>query len=200
MVHLAPTGFPEMNNPLRILQTLDRHLTKPAELTIFGRSALALGFKGSPPAFATTQDVDGILPMEWLAAEDENIDFWEAQQKTNAELEPEGLYITHLFREFEVILTPSWITRRVSVDVALSKLKVLRPAILDLILTKMARGDENDLVDIRFLLQQEELSPEQLRDGFKSARVPQVPEILELFQASQRKVLEVSRSIQASHG
>lgn len=26
-----------MNNPLRILQTLDRHLTAPAELTLFGR-------------------------------------------------------------------------------------------------------------------------------------------------------------------
>lgn len=28
-----------MNNPLRILQTLDRHLTAPAELTLFGRAA-----------------------------------------------------------------------------------------------------------------------------------------------------------------
>ena len=33
-----------MNNPLRILKTLDRHLTAPAELTLFGRAALALGY------------------------------------------------------------------------------------------------------------------------------------------------------------
>ena len=33
-------GSPAMNNPLEILQTLDRHLPKPAELTLFGRSAL----------------------------------------------------------------------------------------------------------------------------------------------------------------
>jgi len=57
-----------------------------------------------PPRFCATQDVDAILPLAWLAAEDENLDFWEAQQRTNAELEPEGLYLTHLFRELEVIL------------------------------------------------------------------------------------------------
>lgn len=47
-----------MNNPLHILQTLDCHLTKPAEITTFGRAALALGFPNSPAAFATTHDVD----------------------------------------------------------------------------------------------------------------------------------------------
>src|SRR6266446_5366479 len=95
MGHRAPTGSAAMNNPLRILRTLDGHLTQPTELTIFGRAALALGFSQSPPVFATTHDVDAILPLAWLAAEDENLDFWEAQQKTNAELEPDGLYITH---------------------------------------------------------------------------------------------------------
>jgi hypothetical protein len=79
-----------MNNPLRILQTLDRHLTAPAELTLFGRAALALGYSNSPAAFAATHDVDAILPMAWLDAHDRNPDFWEAQQRTNAELEPEG--------------------------------------------------------------------------------------------------------------
>jgi len=42
VVHLALTGSVVMNNPLHILQTLDRHPTKPAEITIFGRAALAL--------------------------------------------------------------------------------------------------------------------------------------------------------------
>jgi len=31
-----------MSNPLLILQTLDRHLSRPAEITLFGRAALAL--------------------------------------------------------------------------------------------------------------------------------------------------------------
>ena len=178
-----------MNNPLHILQTLDWHLAAPAEITVFGRAALVLGFAGSPAAFATTRDVDAILPLAWLEAEDENADFWQAQQKTNAELESSSLYITHLFRELEVILTPDWISRRVRVALALPKLVVFRPAALDLILTKMARGDENDLADIQFLLRQEKISAEQLRAAFARARVPDVPEIRELFQAAQPKVL-----------
>src|SRR5437667_7394281 len=117
MVHHAQTGSSGMNNPLRILLTLDRHLVQPEELTIIGRAALALGFPDSPPAFATTHDVDAILPLAWLAEEDENLDFWEAQQKTNIELEQTGLYITHLFRELEIILTPEWLAQRVCVPV-----------------------------------------------------------------------------------
>ena len=183
-----------MNNPLHILQTLDRHLSAPAEITLFGRAALALGFPNSPTAFATTKDVDAILPLSWLEAEDQNQDFWQAQQKTNAELEPSGLYITHLFRELEIILTPDWLTRRVRVPLELPKLTVFRPATLDLILTKMARGDENDLTDIRFLLQQESLSAEQLRTAFAQTRVPDVPEIRELFRAAQSKVLLLSQA------
>lgn len=186
------TGCVAMNNPLHILQTLDRHLTQLAEITIFGRAALALGFPNSPAAFATTQDVDAILPLSWLEAEDQNQDFWQAQQKTNAELEPSGLYITHLFRELEIILTPDWITHRVRVPLELRRLMVFRPTALDLILTKMARGDENDLADIRFLLQQETISVEQLRAALACARVPDVPEIRELFKITQPKVIALS--------
>lgn len=195
VVHRTPTGSVGMNNPQHILQTLDRYLTKPAEITIFGRAALALGFPNSPTAFATTHDVDAILPLSWLAAEDENMDFWQAQQKTNAELEPSGFYITHLFRELEIILTPDWLGRRVRIPLEFRKLTVFRPATLDLILTKMARGDENDLADIRFLLQQEAISSDQLRVAFTRARVPDVPEIRELFQAAQLKVQEASLSL-----
>jgi hypothetical protein len=183
-----------MNNPLRILQTLDRHLTAPAEMTLFGRAALALGYVGSPPAFAATHDVDAILPLSWLGAEDQNLDFWQAQQRTNAELEPEGLYLTHLFRELEVILTPDWLKGRVRVPFEFQRLTVFRPSTLDLILTKMARGDENDLADIRFLLQQETLAVAQLRTAFQRARVPDVPEIQELFQAAQPKVLALAQA------
>jgi hypothetical protein len=183
-----------MNNPQHILQTLDRHLTKPAEVTIFGRAALALGFQNSPAAFATTHDVDAILPLSWLAAKDQNLDFWEAQQKTNTELEPSGLYITHLFRELEIILTPDWLNRRVHVPLELQKLAVFRPSTLDLILTKMARGDENDLIDVRFLLTQETHTAEKLKAAFSRARLPDVPEIRKLFQAAQIKVLEMAGS------
>ena len=39
MGHREPTGSAAVNNPLRILQTLDRHLAAPAEITLFGRAA-----------------------------------------------------------------------------------------------------------------------------------------------------------------
>ena len=133
--------------------------------------------------------MDAILPRSWLAAEDENLDFWEAQQHTNAELEPEGLYLTHLFRELEVILTPDWLRRRVRIPLELRHLVVFRPATLDLILTKMARGDENDLGDIEFLLTREPLTADQLRAAFAHARLPDIPETQALFHAAQPKVL-----------
>jgi hypothetical protein len=182
-----------MNNPWRILQTLDRHLTASAEITLFGRGALALGYASSPAAFAASHDVDGILPLAWLAADDEHLDFWEAQQRTNVELEPEGLYLTHLFRELEVILTPDWLSRRVRIPMEFSHLAVFRPATLDLILTKMARGDENDLADIGFLLDREPLTADQLRSAFLRARVPDVPEIQALFLLPNPKSWRCSR-------
>lgn len=182
-----------MNNPLRILQTLDRPLAMPAEITLFGRAALALGYTACPAAIAATRDVDAILPLAWLAAEDENSDFWEAQQRTNAELEPEGLYITHLFRELEVILTPDWLTRRVRISLGLQRLALFRPDTLDLTRTKMARGDANDLADIDFLLACEPLTAVQLRAAFARARVPEIPETQALFRAAQPEVLALAK-------
>jgi hypothetical protein len=184
-----------MTNPERILQAFDRHLTAPAEMTVFGRAALALAFPKAPAAFHSTRDVDAILPFEWLSARDENIDFWLAQQQTNSELSADGLYLTHLFRESEVILQPNWAARRVKLPLHLARLTVYRPAVVDLILTKMARGDEQDLEDIRFLLTQEPLSTRDLREAFARARVPDVPEIQQLFLAAQPKVLSLASDI-----
>src|SRR5688500_2135874 len=113
-----------MSNPLRILSALDRHLTSSAELTIFGRSALALGFPNAPHYFHSTQDVDAILPMSWLEPPDAHSDFWQAVERTNSELEPDGLYVIHLFREVDVILQTDWIKRRVLLNLRLEKLTV----------------------------------------------------------------------------
>jgi hypothetical protein len=178
-----------MNNPLEILRTLDQHLSKPTELTVFGRSALALGYANGSEHYGTTQDVDGIIPV---TAEEPDLDFWIAQQKTNADLNNRGLYITHLFSELDVILRPDWHLRRVPVSLGLAKLRIFRPATADLILTKMARADEQDLEDIRFLLNQEPLSSQALKDAFARARVPDVPEIREIFLAAQPKVLKLA--------
>jgi hypothetical protein len=181
-----------MSNPRRILAALDRHLATPAEITLFGRSALALGYRQAPVHFHNTQDVDAILPLAWLEAPGRQEDFWQAVQLTNAELEPDGLYLTHLFREVDVILQPDWFNRRLRLDTGLRKLAVFRPATIDLILTKMARADEDDLQDIRFLLQQEPLTRDQLEAAFARARLPDLPEIQELFNRARPKVLALN--------
>ena len=176
-----------MNNPLEILRTLDRHLTRPVELTLFGRSALALGYPEPKPEYGATLDVDGIIP---ITGPEPDTDFWLAQQATNAELKKRGLYITHLFSELDIILQPDWIQRRTFLEtLSFKNLKVFRPATIDLVLTKMARGDDQDLSDIRFLLQREPLSKEGLRTAFARARVPEVSEIRELFDKAQHRVL-----------
>ena len=89
----------------------------------------------------------------------------------------------------EIILTPDWLSRRVRLPLEFRRLAVFRPATLDLILTKMARGDENDLSDIEFLLTREPLNADELREAFARARVPDVPEVQALFRAAQPKVL-----------
>lgn len=181
-----------MSNPLRILQTVDQHLTLPAEITLFGRAALALGYSPTPAHFHNTKDVDGILPLSWLQLADQHEDFWRAVQLVNTELEPDGLYLTHLFREVDVILQPDWFNRRVRIDVELKKLAVFRPATVDLVLTKMARADDDDLKDIQFLISTESLTREQLAAAFAHARVPDVPEIQELFIRARSKVLALA--------
>jgi hypothetical protein len=67
-------------------------------------------------------------------------------------------------------------------------LAVFRPATIDLILTKMARADDDDLQDIQFLIRAESLKGDQLEAAFARARVPGVPEIQELFNRARPKV------------
>lgn len=99
--------------------------------------------------------------------------FWHAVELTNAQLEPDELYLTHLFREVDVILQPDWFTHRVPLPpLQLEKLSVFRPRVADLILTKMARIDEDDLLDIRFLLEREPLSRAELEAAMGRARIP----------------------------
>lgn len=83
-----------MNNPLLILQTLDRHLDHPVELTLYGRAALALGFPSHEPRHETTQDVDAIIPLAQLDRLRADDQFWAARDATNAELAVRGLYLS----------------------------------------------------------------------------------------------------------
>jgi len=98
-----------MNHPETILRTLDRHLEHPTRIILYGRAALALAFPDAPAAFQATVDVDAILPEIEMHTIEADESFWNALELTNQELEPTGLYITHLFTDAQVILRPQWL-------------------------------------------------------------------------------------------
>lgn len=183
-----------MNNPERILHTLDRHLRQRTRIVLFGRAALALGYGAPGGAFGVTQDVDVILPAVEMARFEADRQFWDALEAANKELEPTGLYMTHLFTDEQVVLTTSWLQRIVPIqpDPVFRHLELFRPSGIDLILTKMMRNDPQDMHDIRFLLGQENITARQLAEAFASARVPSVPEIIQTFEAMQTVVLSIA--------
>ena len=106
-------------------------------------------------------------------------------------LEPSGLYMTHIFLEEQIILTPDWFEKTVLLDAGLSRLKIRRPSTLDLILTKMMRGDDADLLEIDFLIKADIISLATLEATFSIARVPDIPEIEEIFLRSQKAIRQM---------
>lgn len=182
-----------MNNPTRILRTLDRHLDHPVSLVLFGRAAICLGYTGSSAEAAATQDVDAILQLAQLESIEQDGQFWEALAQTNQDLEPEGLYITHLFQEDQVFLRREWAGDIVPIRLEeLIHLSLFRPATIDLILTKMMRGrDPEDMKDVRFLLSVEPVSRSQMEQAFSSMRPIETPELQEAFLLAMPTVLEM---------
>jgi len=181
-----------MTNPERILAALDAHLERPTRVILYGRAALALGFAPENPIFAATVDVDAILPLTAMAAIEGDVQFWRALDSANRELEPSGLYMTHLFPDDQVLLTSNWLEAIVPLPTkAWRHLQLFRPSTPDLILTKMMREDPQDLADIAFLLQQQPMTATALQAAWQVARVPDVDEIRAAFVANQPRVLRL---------
>ncbi len=182
-----------MTNAQRILTVLSGHLDHPVELTLFGRAALALGFPEAPEIVERSLDVDVIIPVHQVAEIEADSQFWEALDRANRELAGEGLYLTHLFEATQIALTAGWVEQREPIQViATERLRLFRPGIADLILTKMMRGaDEDDLADIRFLVAQPEFQADALVRAIEEVRLPDVPEIRELFAESRDIVLDL---------
>ncbi len=65
---------------------------------------------------------------------------------------------------------------------ALSRLKLFRPDAIDLVLTKMMRGeDPQDLDDIRFLISSEGLTKVVMEHAFQMVRIPDSEEFRNAF-------------------
>jgi len=173
-----------MNNPRIILTTLDGFLQNEMRLILYGRAALVLGYGKTPREFGATMDVDAILPLKEMPGIERNDDFWKALDSTNSELEPTGLYLTHLFAEDQVILSENWLDNLVAIHFPSAHLQLFRPSTNDLILTKMMRVDPQDRADIGFLLEQSDADASTLGHMMGKAIIPDIPELHAAFQAN----------------
>jgi hypothetical protein len=184
-----------MDNASLIIQTLDIHLDHPARLILYGRAALQLGFEDPPPGVGESKDVDAIIPLVDLDGLSADEGFWNAQEATNQQLRPKGLYITHLFRADQVFLRRDWEQRLVSINRPRTRwLMLFRPATLDLVLTKMMRGDDpQDMADIQFLIGHDHITPAQMEEAFKEAVIPELVELRDAFERAKPRVRELAR-------
>ncbi len=185
-----------IDNPSELMQTLDSLLDHEVQLVIFGRGALCLGFEHTRAELFTTQDVDGIISFHQLDGLAEDEQFWNAVDLTNQRLEPKGLYITHLFQEDQIFLRPEWEQHIVPLlRPATCRLKLFRPTAVDFILTKMMRGaDEQDMLDVDFLIRHDGITLEQMEPAFATVRIPDLQELRDAFE----RALPVVRGLLAA--
>jgi hypothetical protein len=188
-----------MINAERILRVLDGRLDHEVSLVLYGRAALALGFDDPPEAVTRSMDVDAIIPVSQIPSLRDDAAFWEAQDATNRELEHDGLYVTHLFAADQIILRRDWEQHIAPISRPPTRwLRLARPATLDLILTKMMRGDDpQDMADIAFLLGHDRITPNELERAFAEAVIPDLEELREAFDRARPRVLDLARSSRA---
>lgn len=182
-----------MTNAEIIATTLDGLLDHEVTLVVYGRAALALGYENVPEAVGRSLDMDVILPFSATAQIEADDQFWNAQQQLNKVLEGSGLYLTHIFQEDQVFLRPDWERQIKPVLRPFTKrLRLFRPDTLDLILTKMMRGDDaQDMEDIEFLVASDGVTLETMEPAFASVRIPDGEELRENFQRALPRVRKI---------
>jgi len=187
-------------NPVRLLRALDEGLKHEVRLILYGRSAVWLGFDNPPAAAATTKDVDAIIPEPQVQALSDDLEFWDARDAVNERFKAEQMYITHLFPENEVFLRMNWLASIVPIErLSLKYLSLFRPATVDLVLTKMMRGaDEQDMADAEFMIRHDRITEAQLTEAFGEMRPIGLVELQDAFAKAKPIVLGFARSVSNS--
>jgi hypothetical protein len=182
-------------HPERLLLALDEGLDHPVRLIVYGRSAVWLGFENPPPAAATTQDVDAIIPANQVQSLADDLQFWDSRDAVNERFKSEGLYITHLFPETEVFLRQNWLSQILPITkLNLRHLQLFRPATIDLVLTKMMRGnDPQDMADAEFMLRHDRITEAQLCEAFTQMQPIELVELRDAFAKAKPVVLQLAR-------
>ena len=188
-----------MSNAARIVTTLDSLLTVEASLILYGRASIALGFENPPAATLRSLDVDALLTTSYESAFAEVPEFWVAQEKLNQVLDDEGLYMTHIFPADMVFLRRQWESEIIPVlRPTLRHLRLFRPATLDLILTKMMRGnDEQDMQDIDFMIRHDRITRTQIEGAFRDAVIPDGGELRDAYDRAKPTVLTIAQKAEA---
>lgn len=188
---MAATGG--VSNAERIVLALDNLLEREVPLVVYGRAAIALGYESVPDGVKLSLDVDVILRFSEGPALDVPDPFWSAQVRVNEQLKKEGLYMTHMFVESQVFLRPDWAEHIVPVLRPETRwLKLFRPHSIDLILTKMMRGDDpQDMEDISFIVRHDGITLADMEPAFANVRMPEVVELRDAFD----RALPVVRGI-----
>jgi hypothetical protein len=184
-------------HPERLLLALDAGLDHEVSLILYGRSAIWLGFENPPAAAATTEDVDAIIPNDQVQVMANDLPFWDARDAVNERFKAEGLYIAHLFPESEVFLRRDWVKHIVAITrLKLNHLKLFRPATVDLVLTKMMRGsDEQDMADAEFIIRHDRIMEPQLLEAFSQMKPIELVELRDAFERAEPGVLKMAREI-----
>ncbi|MEQ1854498.1 MAG: hypothetical protein ABMA01_23250 [Chthoniobacteraceae bacterium] len=185
-----------MINAERIVCTLDSILDHEVSLVIYGRAAIALGFTNPPSAVANSLDVDVILRDSQTQSLDADDQFWDSQAAVNVQLDRDGLYMTHIFGERQVFLRRRWESEILPVlRPPLKHLRLFRPATIDLILTKMMRGnDEQDMQDVDFMIRHDRVAILQIEDAFRDAVIPDCIELRDAYERAKPTVLAIARA------
>jgi len=179
-----------MTNAEQILNRLEQRLTNRVEPTLYGRAALVLGFPDAPEEYAYSQDVGIVL---WTGQDEElerSSNFWDALEATNQDLADTGRYMTHLFEEDQVVLSPTWKENRVRLLGSWRQLLLYRLSDMDLLLSKLMRDDPIDHADALFLAKKANLGCSEVQRALEQARIPAIPEIEEQFALASRRLLE----------
>lgn len=186
-----------MTNAEIIANTLDGLLDHEVRLVVYGRASIALGFDDVPDTVGRSLDMDVILRFSNAKELDADDQFWNAQAELNERLKKQGLYMTHLFDEDQVFLRPEWEQHIVPVLRPPTRwLKLFRPHAIDLILTKMMRGnDPQDMQDVEFLIRHDHITSEQMEPAFATVRMPDIQELRDAFQ----RALPVVRRLLAAN-
>ena len=107
----------------------------------------------------------------------------------NSALAAEGFYMSHLFVEDQVILTPEWRESRLPIENKWPKLDLHRLSDEDLLLSKLMRDDPQDRQDAMFIVRRRGWEIEELEQLFNRARVPEIAELEEQFEIASRRLV-----------